>query len=239
MQNHSPHLSPRKSKNHFLVFVHQHKLSPLILNDQQNSFEIFTIGTVTEFVNCFQSQRPGCLVTDTDNDFFSHANLNLMSRLLPVVMVTNSSSITTAADAARKGAHTVLRNFDNEDKVKDAIRSACFADSNGEYCPYEMRCRVNKLTTKERQVMYMSLRGKTTKIISGELGVCHQTIDKHKKRALSKLQSGSVVELMNTLLDTHRIASGQKVYIPQTRRLPEEAKQPDTNLQNDPSIRVN
>lgn len=229
MYNHFPNSQSRTFKNHFLVFVHKAKLSPLILNDQQNSFEVFSIGSTNEFVNCFQSQRPGCLITDTDNDFFSHANLNLMSRLLPVVMVTNSSSVTAAADAARKGAHAVLRNFNNEDKVRDAIRAACFADSRGESSPFEIRCRIEKLTTKERQVVYMSLRGKTTKMISGELGVCHQTIDKHKKRALSKLRSASVIDLMNTLLESHRIASGQSVYTPPSRK-PTEPNQEDSSM---------
>ena len=146
-------------------------------------------------------------------------------------MVTNSSSTTAAADAARKGAHTVLRNFDNEDKVRSAIRSACFADSQGEQSPFDMRGRVDKLTTKERQVMYMSLRGKTTKMISGELGVCHQTIDKHKKRALSKLRAGSVVDLINMLMDTHRIASGQKLQLPAATR-------PQANPAENPNARV-
>ena len=200
--------NPTNVRNHFLVFVYGVKLSPLILNDKLNSFEVFSLSSTSEFISCFQSQRPGCLVTDAQIDFFNYPNLNLMSRLMPVVMVTNSSSVTAAAAAGRKGAHSVLRDFNNDDRVRDAIRSACFADTGGESSPFSMRCRINKLTSKERQVIYMSLRGKTTKMISGELGVCHQTVDKHKKRALSKLRSNGVVDLMNLLLDSHRLATG-------------------------------
>ena len=200
--------SNQATRNHFLVFVYGVKLSPLILNDQQNSFEVFTLSSSSDFVSCFQSQRPGCLVTVSQIDFFNYPNLNLMSRLMPVVMVTNSSSVTAAATAGRKGAHSVLRDFNNDDKVRDAVRNACFSDSVGETSPYSIRCRINKLTSKEQQVIYMSLRGKTTKMISGELGVCHQTVDKHKKRALSKLRSNGVVDLMNLLLDSHRQATG-------------------------------
>lgn len=200
--------NPNNVRTHFLVFVYGVKLSPLILNDKLNSFEVFTLSSTSEFVNCFQSQRPGCLVTDAQVDFFSYPNLNLMSRLMPVVMVTNSSSVTAAAAAGRKGAHSVLRDFNNDDKVRDAIRNACFADSRGESSPFSIRCRINKLTSKERQVIYMSLRGKTTKMISGELGVCHQTVDKHKKRALSKMRANGFVDLMNLLLYSHRLATG-------------------------------
>ena len=215
----------RDAHNHFLVFVYNLKLSPMLLNDNGSSFEVFSITSTSEFVNCFQSQRPGCLITDTNNDFFSFPNLNMMSRLLPVVMVTNSSSVRAAADAAKKGAHSVLRDFSNQDRIRDAVRAACFADSRGELSPYNMRLRIQKLTSKERQVVYMSLRGKTTKMISGELGVCHQTVDKHKKRALSKLKASSVVDLMNILLDSQRLAQGvtvakPEVPTPHQRQLP-------------------
>ncbi len=213
----------RDVQNHFLVFVYNLKLSPMLLNDDGNSFEVFSINSTSEFVNCFQSQRPGCLVTDTNNDFFSFPNLNMMSRLLPIVMVTNTSSVRAAVDATHKGAHSVLRDFSNHDRVREAVRSACFADSRGEYSPYSMRLRIQKLTSKERQVIYMSIRGKTTKMISGELGVCHQTVDKHKKRALSKLKASSVVDLLNMLLDSQRLAQGitvAKAEVPQPHQPP-------------------
>ena len=72
-------------------------------------------------------------------------------------------------------------------------------------------------------MIYMSLRGKTTKMISGELGVCHQTVDKHKKRALSKLKASSVVDLMNMLLDSQRLAQGITVAKPE---IPESHQKP-------------
>ena len=198
----------RKMMSHFLVFANNIKISPLLLNDDGSAFEIYSITSRNELVDCFQSQRPGCLVTTLDDGFLDFPNINLMSRLMPIVVITNSSSVTVAADAAKKGAHSVVRNLQDPDKFRTAVRNACFSDNSNELGPYTLRCRINKLTTKENQVLYMSLRGKTTKMISGELGVCHQTVDKHKKRALSKLKATSIVDLMNMLLDSHRIACG-------------------------------
>lgn len=193
---------------HFLVFANKVKISPLLLNDTANSFEVYSINSRNEFVDCFQSQRPGCLITTTADDFLEEPNINLMSRLMPVVRITETSSTSDIVAAARKGAHSVLRNTSDSGKVRDAIRAACFSDLGHELAPFVMRCRIDKLTSKEKQVIYMSLRGKTTKVISSELEVCHQTVDKHKKRALSKLQATSVVDLMNMLLDSHRLARG-------------------------------
>ncbi len=205
-QNHAE--NSQRSISHFLVFANNIQISPLLLNDNSNSFEIYSINSRNELVDCFQSKRPGCLVTTTDDDFLDNTNINLMSRLMPIVMVTNTSSLTVAAKVAKFGAHTVLRNANDPDRVRDAIRAACFADAGHELCPYTMRTRIHKLTSKEKQVIYMSLRGKTTKMVSNELNVCHQTVDKHKKRALSKLRATSVVDLMNMLLDSHRLAAG-------------------------------
>jgi len=194
--------------SHFLVFSNNIKISPLLLNDDGSAFEIYSVSSRNELVDCFRSQRPGCLVTTLDNGFFDFPNINLMSRLLPMVVVTNSPSVTVAANAAKNGAHSVLRDLSNVDKFRTAVRNACFCDNTNERGPFSMRCRIDKLTSKEHQVLYMSLRGKTTKMISGELGVCHQTIDKHKKRALSKMKANSIIDLMNMLLDSHRIACG-------------------------------
>ncbi len=223
MLNHLPPESTpsRNSSNHYLVFVHNFRLSPLLLNDSVNSFEIYSINSRNEFVDCFQSQRPGCLVTSIHDDFLDYPNVNLMSRLMPLVMVTGSSSLTAAATAAKKGAHSVLKNLNYPDKLRDAVRNACFADARRDVGPFAMRCRIDKLTGKEKQVMYMSLRGKTTKMISNELGVCHQTVDKHKKRALSKLQASSVVELINLLMDAHRIAAGIDSTLKSVQRVPQ------------------
>lgn len=208
MFNEKSSATPKRVINHYLVFANNLKVTPLLLNDQSNSFEVYTINSRNEFVDCFQTLRPSCVFTTMEDDFLEYPNVNLMSRLMPVVMVTNSSSVSIAAEAAKRGVHAVLRNTNDPEKVRNAIRNACFADSGHDLSPLAIRLRINNLTGKEKQVAWLSLRGKTTKCISSELDVCHQTVDKHKKRALSKLKASSVVDLMNMLLDSHRIAAG-------------------------------
>ncbi len=208
MFNENSAAPPKRVINHYLVFANNLKVTPLLLNDQSNSFEVYTINSRNEYVDCFQTLRPGCVFTTMEDDFLDYPNINLMSRLMPVVMVTNSTSISIAAEAAKRGAHSILRNTNDPEKVRNAIRNACFADSGHDLSPLAIRLRINNLTSKEKQVAWLSLRGKTTKSISHELDVCHQTVDKHKKRAMSKLKASSVVDLMNMLLDSHRLAAG-------------------------------
>lgn len=208
MFNDNSSAPPKRVINHYMVFANNLKVTPLLLNDHSNSFEVYNINSRNEYVDCFQTLRPACVFTSMEDDFLDYPNINLMSRLMPVVMVINSSSVSTATEAAKRGVHTVLRNTNDPEKVRNAIRNACFADSGHDLSPLAIRLRINNLTNKEKQVAWLSLRGKTTKCISNELDVCHQTVDKHKKRALSKLKASSVVDLMNMLLDSHRLASG-------------------------------
>ncbi len=208
MYNDNSSKPPKPVINHYLVFANNLKVTPLLLNDQSNSFEVCTVNSRNDYVDCFQTLRPSCIFTTMEDDFLDYPNINLMSRLMPVVMVTNSSSVSAAAEAAKRGAHSILRNTNDPEKVRNAIRNACFSDSGHDLSPLAIRLRINNLTSKEKQVAWLSLRGKTTKSISSELDVCHQTVDKHKKRALSKLKALSIVDLMNMLLDSHRLAAG-------------------------------
>ena len=201
-----PANSPDSTK--FSVYVYRLDLKLALLPGDQNSYETVSITSTSDFVNCFHSEGPGCLVTATDNDFFSVPNLDLMSRLFPVVMVTHSAALTDVISATKNGAYSVLRVFSDQESICKTVRDACNADISGENSPWVMRKRIANLTGKERQVIYLSIRGRTTKTISGDLGVCHQTIDKHKKRALSKLNASSVVELINMLMDAQALTCG-------------------------------
>ena len=131
--------------------------------------------------------------------------INRNCRLLPTILVTSQPTYDFAVSAARLGAYGIIYNGREIESIRDTIRRACMADVSGSNNPYKMRCRIGTLTAKERQVIYKSLQGKTTKNIAGELSVCHQTIDKHKKRALQKLKATSVVELMNMLEESRNL----------------------------------
>ncbi len=185
----------------FTVFVYQANLSPLIF-EGANSFrqyEIQPVSTLEEISGSFR-QVPGCLLAGVEHDLARQLEaINRSCRLLPVVLVTSNPTYDFAVKAARHGAFGIIHNPRDIGAIRDTIQRACHADISGASSPFKIRCRISKLTSKERQVIHRSLHGNTTKSIAAELNVCHQTIDKHKKRALQKLKATSVVDLMNML----------------------------------------
>jgi len=206
---------PSRSEIRFSVFSHQINLSGLALEEHGVTFDHHPLMSTSELGDCFKSQRPGCLVVNADYDLREF--LSIFSRtfkLLPVVMVTSGRSLDLAVSAAKHGAHSVVCQTHGVHFLKNAIHEACLADVSGDCNPHMLRCRINSLTRKEKQVIFLSMRGKSTKSIANELNVCHQTIDKHKKRALYKLRCSSVVSVMNLITECRNQAANLKIEKP-------------------------
>ena len=191
----------------FTVFVYQANFSARIFENSHEfrNFEIQPVGSLQEISGSFR-QVPGCLLAGVERDLRGQMEaINRNCRLLPTLLITSKPTYEFAVNAARLGAYGIIHNPREIDSIRGTIRRACLADVNGENNPFTMRCRISTLTAKERQVIHKSLQGKTTKSIAAELNVCHQTIDKHKKRALQKLKAGSVVNLMNMLEESRNL----------------------------------
>jgi FixJ family two-component response regulator len=82
--------------------------------------------------------------------------------------------------------------------------------------------RWDRLTARERDVAMCLLRGRPNKEIAAELGTTEKTVKVHRGRVMSKLEVGSVAELVR-LIDSLRPPSGQPV---ETRRLYSSGSQP-------------
>lgn len=87
----------------------------------------------------------------------------------------------------------------DNDVLIEAIKAACKRDGMGEFPPSLMRAKYSKLTTREREVIRLFLKGDNTKIIAKRLGITFQTVDKHRGRALRKFEVRSVSELASHL----------------------------------------
>jgi two-component system response regulator FixJ len=60
----------------------------------------------------------------------------------------------------------------------------------------EIKCRISRLTRREREVMSGLLAGKPSKGIALELGIAYKTVLKHRARVLQKLGAESETEIV-------------------------------------------
>lgn len=76
-------------------------------------------------------------------------------------------------------------------EVSTAFQRAIESDTQGFDSPCVIRGRLSTLTPREREVLAAFLDGANTKSIAKRLSVTKQTVDKHRKNALEKMEAPS------------------------------------------------
>lgn len=150
-----------------------------------------------------QPHSTGCLVVDFDglkNELSgSIRRLHKIAFGFPVVAISEDMSIANILAAIRDGASDFCPKPVNLAELAASIREACRRDREGNDSPLAVRAKLARLTKRERQVVGHCLHGLSTKAIARELNVTYQTVDKHRKRTLRKMEVVSIVGLANLL----------------------------------------
>ena len=63
----------------------------------------------------------------------------------------------------------------------------------------ELAARVERLSSRQREVLYLLIDGKHSKQIAGKLGIGEKTVAKHRAGVLEKMQVDSVVDLVRLM----------------------------------------
>jgi PAS domain S-box-containing protein len=68
--------------------------------------------------------------------------------------------------------------------------------------------RVARLTDRERQVLWLLVEGKATKVIASELGASPKTIEVHRGRVMEKMEADSVARLVQMAMRVRHLGPG-------------------------------
>ena len=161
-----------------------------------------------EFLDEYQEGQRGCVVTDLRLRGLSGLELQeTIARRqwpLPMVMVTAYPRTATTVRAVKNGAIAVLEKPYHEDELWEAIRVA-MAEEPRWHAQYqrrrELRARMELLTPDERKVIDMLVEGRPNKSIAQELGVSLRTIENRRHAVFSKMQAGSIAELVRMVME--------------------------------------
>ena len=88
-----------------------------------------------------------------------------------------------AVEAMQKGAVSFLQKPFRDQELLDCIKAAMAKDSAQRAASSsrsEIGARVERLTTREREVMELVVAGKSNKVIGFELGVSQRTVEIHR-----------------------------------------------------------
>jgi two-component system, LuxR family, response regulator FixJ len=166
-----------------------------------------TYPTATAFLEALPDVGPGCIVTDVRMPGMN--GIELLRRLqelkvsVPVIVVTGHGDVPLAVEAMRIGAADFLEKpFDDEvllASVRSALREQS-AEIERRSARATVESRVAALSNRERDVLNGLIAGRANKQIAFDLGISPRTVEIYRANLMSKMQAGSLSELVRMAL---------------------------------------
>jgi two-component system, LuxR family, response regulator FixJ len=151
---------------------------------------------------------PKCMVLDVRMPGLSGLGLQQMLAAkrprMPVIMISGCADIPMAVQAMSGGALDFLEKPFNSRALLSRIQQAIDQDlgARHEYVrKAEVESRLEKLSSRQREVAELLLAGQHSKQIAAELGIGEKAVAKHRASVLDKMQVDSVVELVRLMND--------------------------------------
>jgi FixJ family two-component response regulator len=144
----------------------------------------------------------GCVLLDVQMPGMSGPELQkrmlAMGVSLPIIYVTGHADVPMSITAMKDGAVDILLKPAEDDLVLAAIGKAISkhesinAESSRQV---EIRNRIGRLSSREREVMEYVISGRLNKQIAADLGISEKTVKAHRARVMEKLETRSVAAL--------------------------------------------
>ena len=155
------------------------------------------------FMDAYDPQRPGCLLTDVRMPGMSGVELQeWLARersLLPVILVTAHADVPLAVRAMKSQALDVIEKpfklQDLLDRVQHAVRLDAERRAEHEKKTAAAR-KLSALSDREYEVMTLVVAGLANKQIAHRLDLSEKTIEAHRSHVMKKTGATSVAELV-------------------------------------------
>jgi two-component system response regulator FixJ len=164
-----------------------------------------TYESAAAFLSALPAAKPRCVVTDIRMPGMS--GIDLLDQLtkggyrFPVIVITGHGDVPIAVEAMKRGAADFIEKPFEDDAIIRAIAAACErrpVTAGTDRSAIEGRLAL--LSTRERQVLDGLIAGKANKIIALDLGISPRTVEVYRANLMSKMQAGSLSELVRMTL---------------------------------------
>src|ERR1700761_5329004 len=151
--------------------------------------------------------KSGCVVTDVRMPDMS--GLELQEEIvrqdahLPVIIITAHADVPLAVKAMKAGAIDFIEKPFDDGQLIGSIRHAFEVGSKTRSRSAETKLaksRLSQLTSRERSVLDILVKGRSNKVAAHELGISPRTIEIHRARIMDKLHVRSLSELVRIAL---------------------------------------
>ena len=156
-----------------------------------------------EFLDSYESGRPGCLLLDVRMPGMSGLALQQVLKSqsfdLPIIILTGHGTVHMAVEAMKAGAFDFIEKpFQNQrllDRVHDAIDESIHSSVESEKRTEVMEL-LELLTPREHQVLNMVVSGETNKAVAYQLEISEKTVEVHRAKVMEKLGAASLADLI-------------------------------------------
>ena len=173
-------------------------------------FQVATFSDARDFLGNLPDLDPGVVVTDQRMP--NMEGLEVQQHLKPlghrfqVIIISGFPETRVAVQAMKQGAVTVLDKPYNKEQLFASIREAfevldrAVEDDQG--LPPQLaggELYINRLSSREREVVDHVYEGATNKSIGITLGISIKTVEKHRGKAMKKMEVSSLAELIRLI----------------------------------------
>jgi two-component system response regulator FixJ len=169
--------------------------------------DVRTYDSATAFLDETAGGASGCIVTDVRMPGMSGVDLlrQLKARgsVMPVIIITGHGDIQLAVEAMKSGAADFLEKPFDDEALLASVRSALqqvAEDAQQENERSKLVAKLAALSKRERQVLEGLVAGKPNKVIAFDLGISHRTIEIYRAHVMTKMNAGSLSELVRMAL---------------------------------------
>lgn len=165
--------------------------------------EVRTYICAKSFLDSFNPQQPGCLITDLRMPDTS--GLELQKRLIelqvrmPIIFISGHANASTAVAALKCGAVDFLEKPFSEKDLLASVQLALDKDLDDRRLAREqamVQQRYSNLSPREQQVFGLVVSDLPNKKIARELMISPRTVEHHREHLMLKMQAHSTAELI-------------------------------------------
>lgn len=176
----------------------------LLVHSEGLAVEAFA--SAKEFLEHYDPQKPGCLILDVRLPGMSglamQKGLDPSKVWPPIIFVTAHAEVHLATEAIRGGAVDFIQKPFSAQTLLERIHEAMSLDRKNRQCrarACEVQQRTDRLTLREREIMYLLAAGQSTKQIAQELSISPKTVDNHRAKILKKMNVDNPTQLVHLL----------------------------------------